>query len=754
LSSSSASFTFYGINNASSASSNTININNNQIKNITTSSASGYNEGIYAGTASVLNCNSNTIDNITRDAAGFLCGIQYYTPASATFNGNSISNLITTSTTSTNGVYGLYSGNAAVNEYIYGNSIFNLTSYSTANQYIYCIASGTGSSGKKIIQNNNVYNISGSGMTIYGIYVTYGSTTEIKSNNIYGINGGQLIYGIYSYAAASTNNIYKNKVYNLSSANANASVTGIFLNNAVTTNIYNNFISDLQTSASTSSYAIMGIYIVGGTNANLFYNTIFLNASSTGASFSTSCLFSYTGPIVDLRNNILVNLSAHSSGGNTVSFRSNGPNLSTYSPNSNNNCFYAGMPGTNNLIFFDGSNRYQTIASYKLLTGLSPRDAASFSENPPFVNTSSTPYDLHLKTGAYTQCESGGTPLDNITEDYDGVSRDFTKPDVGADEGSFTASAVWLGITSNSWSTATNWGNGMTVPSSNQNILINKTGTYNPLISGNTTIGGLYINESNSFTVNSGQSLAVNGNLSNYGTFTDNGGTLSLSGPNLQSLGGTGLTTLYNVSVNNPNGISMTGNINVNGLLALSNGILDLNHNNINLGSTGNLSETQTSYINQSNMSEPFGTITATRTLNQPSGYDIAGLGIKITSASNLGSTSVIRGVERKSDSNGNLAIARYYDIAPSNNTGLNATVVFGYNISELGGGIQEGNLTIFKSTNNGSTWTLIDGVLNTTNKTITVSGVNDFSIWTFGDRNAPLPVELLHFRQMLFQEM
>ncbi len=37
-------------------------------------------------------------------------------------------------------------------------------------------------------------------------------------------------------------------------------------------------------------------------------------------------------------------------------------------------------------------------------------------------------------------------------------------------------------------------------------------------------------------------------------------------------------------------------------------------------------------------------------------------------------------------------------------------------------------------------------GTLNTENKTITVTGVNDFSIWTFGDKNAPLPVELSSF--------
>jgi hypothetical protein len=744
---------FCGINNESVTGSNTININSNQIKNAVILTSSGDVTGIYAGgNSSTINCNANLIDNINRDAAGKFYGIKYYTPNTATFNGNTIRNLLTSSTCSTAGFYGIYSGNAAVNENIIGNNIYNLTSNSTEAQYICAVNCGT-AAGTKTVKNNKIYNISaGGGARIYGINVLNGSVVEISGNDVYSISGTLYLYGIYANASASNCDIFKNRIHNLSSSNTSTltTINGISGANAVTMNIFNNYIYDLTATASNYGYSITGLNLYSGTNVNLFYNTVYLNAVSSGTTFGSYCIYAKTTYNLDMRNNILVNLSTANGSANTCVYYREGTNLTTYSANSNNNCFYAGIPGTKNLIFFDGSssNRCSTIAQYKSLTGLAPRDAASFSENPPFVDVSSALFDLHLQTGAFTQCESGGTPVTvpiSITEDFDGNTRNESAPDVGADEGSFTASTVWLGITSNAWNTVTNWGTGTSIPSSSQNVLINKTGTYNPVISSPVTMAGLFIKENNTLTLNASQTLTVNGNFTNKGTYTDNGGTAVFSGSSLQNIGGSGQTAFNNLSVNNSSGVRLGSNISVNGNLNLINSILDLNHFNIALGTTGMLSETGTGNLIQSEMSAPYGTISASRNLNAPSGADVAGLGVRITSAANLGNTTIIRGVERK-ESNGNLAIARYYDISPSNNTGLNATVVYCYNPSELGGGISESNLVIFKSTDNGSTWTQIAGLLNTDNKTITVSGVNDFSIWTFGDKNAPLPVELISF--------
>ncbi len=72
------------------------------------------------------------------------------------------------------------------------------------------------------------------------------------------------------------------------------------------------------------------------------------------------------------------------------------------------------------------------MGAYK--TFVSPRDAGSVAENPPFVNVTTAPYDLHLSTSIATQLESGGTPVAGITDDFDGNTRNATTPDIGADE--------------------------------------------------------------------------------------------------------------------------------------------------------------------------------------------------------------------------------------------------------------------------------------------------------------------------------
>jgi hypothetical protein len=121
--------------------------------------------------------------------------------------------------------------------------------------------------------------------------------------------------------------------------------------------------------------------------------------------------------------------------------------LVNYSYESNNNDFYAGTPGPSNVLFYDGTYKQITMAEYK--SWVSDRESLSFSENPPFVNVSTRPYDLHLSSPSANLFESGGliisTPI-AITDDFDGNARypnsgypndpahPASAPDVGADE--------------------------------------------------------------------------------------------------------------------------------------------------------------------------------------------------------------------------------------------------------------------------------------------------------------------------------
>ena len=97
-------------------------------------------------------------------------------------------------------------------------------------------------------------------------------------------------------------------------------LTGIYIQGTTTTNIYNNYITDLKAPTSTYGYnldVVDGIYAYSGTNCNILNNTIYLNTSSIYSGFRTACVsMSNSMSNILLRNNILVNLSGASGSGN------------------------------------------------------------------------------------------------------------------------------------------------------------------------------------------------------------------------------------------------------------------------------------------------------------------------------------------------------------------------------------------------------------------------------------------------------
>jgi len=141
------------------------------------------------------------------------------------------------------------------------------------------------------------------------------------------------------------------------------------------------------------------------------------------------------------------------------------------------------------------------------------------------------------------------------------------------------------------------------------------------------------------------------------------------------------------------------------------------------------------------------GRLTATRDFGSPSQANPAGLGVVLSAAPDVGEITVIRGHTAQTASNGNVSIERYYDISVAqNNAGLDATLTVGYADAELNG-IAESDLELFRSTDDGATWTeegadSRDPQFNT----VTLSGVERFSRWTLGSSSSPLPVELASF--------
>jgi hypothetical protein len=122
------------------------------------------------------------------------------------------------------------------------------------------------------------------------------------------------------------------------------------------------------------------------------------------------------------------------------------------------------------------------------------------------------------------------------------------------------------------------------------------------------------------------------------------------------------------------------------------------------------------------------------RKVDQSVNNTFGGIGVEINATSAApDTTTVIRITGVTQSGNGKQSIKRAFDISPKVNTGLNATLVFKYDNTELDG--QDANtLQLFKSTDGGTTWSEESGVVNTTLRTLTKTAVNSFSRWTASD--------------------
>jgi hypothetical protein len=381
------------------------------IYGIRTGSATNANVDIYNNTVTLYQGGTSLIYAITNSSG-----------SSGTNNTINIYNNVIENcnfpTSSTNSVWLIYNLASAFNINIYGNTIRNNTK-SLGTGPMHCIyQSPTTPSTNAFIYNNRIYNNTSAG-PMNGIHI----------------------------AGGTNNYVYGNSLYDLRTTSSSTSVvSGILVaTGSINTYIYNNFISDLKAIISTSSDVIRGVNITSSTSNSyigLYYNTIFLNASSSGGNFGSTGVYhtnsaTATTAQLDMRNNIIINISQSSGTGKTSAFRRSAVNvnLNNYSTLSNNNCFYAGTPSSRNVIFFDGTNFDQTIDDFK--SRVAPRETFSFSENIPFVNATTAPYDLHIRTDVATQAESGASPVASpiaVLNDFDGDVRNTTTPDVGADE--------------------------------------------------------------------------------------------------------------------------------------------------------------------------------------------------------------------------------------------------------------------------------------------------------------------------------
>ncbi len=442
------------------------------------------------GTTTASRVDGNTIANFSftsstsaTTAGGPWCGI--YVSAGNVNIGSTSGNIIgslsgpatITATISTAG--GISSGifiDGGTTHNIDNNTIANIVTTGATSANSHGFAGVRVSSGTTIgITNNSIYSVTSPGVSsaMSGVNVTSGTTVTVAQNTINALSGSgttsPTVAGIV-VGGGTTVNVYKNKIYGLSQTGAitttSGAVSGLQITAGTTVNAYNNLIGALTAPAAGLTDAIRAVNITSTSTSStyrVYFNTIHLNASSSGTNFGTTGVYhqassTATTAALDLRNNIIINLSTPAGTGVTAVLRRSAANTyGNWAAASNKNLLYAGTPGTNRVILADGASVYDAFGSYKTQVG--GRDANSITGESFDYATDGTFFQsidgshskfLHIVGGISTQIESGASPITvpNILDDYEGTTRNTTTPDIGADEFNGTTPAPSVTINS------------------------------------------------------------------------------------------------------------------------------------------------------------------------------------------------------------------------------------------------------------------------------------------------------------------
>lgn len=199
---------------------------------------------------------------------------------------------------------------------------------------------------------------------------------------------------------------------------------------------------------------------------------------------------------------------------------------------------------------------------------------------------------------------------------------------------------------------------------------------------------------------------------------------------------------VHNLTIDNPGGVTLSKSITVTGKIIVLNGTFDLDGNQIILGPNATVIESPNGSITSSG-----GTMAASRELdNIADGVNVAGLGLILRSQVSLGRTDISRGHVSQFLTPLKSSTLRFFDVDPSNRTGLDVTVDFIYRDAELQG-VPEASLALFKTVDEPVTagaaktagfaaiaqasnqqWQYLGGAVDQTTNRICKGGIDDFS--------------------------
>ena len=202
-----------------------------------------------------------------------------------------------------------------------------------------------------------------------------------------------------------------------------------------------------------------------------------------------------------------------------------------------------------------------------------------------------------------------------------------------------------------------------------------------------------------------------------------------------------GAAVLADLTVSGDQGVTLGADATVNGACTISGSVLATDAYTLTLGATATLNETDGLPV--------LGTVVATRTVVQSVNETFGGIGLEIDAGGAApGATTVTRTTGSAQYVDGADGILRSFALDPANNAGLDATLVFHYDDSELNG-LEESALGLFGDY--GSSWTKLGASLDAAANTLTVAGESALGDLTaaksiaspVGDNPIPLRTEI-----------
>ena len=304
------------------------------------------------------------------------------------------------------------------------NCILSVSATSTSSSAAVIYSSGLGISNLRVVNNKIIaygygiylrgnFSANASGVEIdsniittnrYGAYLNYLTDMKFRGNTITANTGSSNFRGLYINSVDGPTQISENNIVSRGTSSYGIYFTGSDGTNTNKIDVYNNFISNITTSITTS----IGIALQNSNYINLYFNNINILATNGN---SRSGVYITNGSNITLRNNNII----ASGGGYALNYGSGVSNISS----NYNNLYTSGT----NLGVINSSNR-TNLAAWQTSSG---GDANSLSIDPVYTSTT----DLHINNALLN---NAGISITGITKDIDGDARHATTPDIGADE--------------------------------------------------------------------------------------------------------------------------------------------------------------------------------------------------------------------------------------------------------------------------------------------------------------------------------